>query len=113
MLYKNAENIFGTTTKKGIIERFEEKKEVKAVKAAGALLASAAGSWWGSKKKEEPVAEPKIEAASTTTTSQFALNEVSMVKPNDPTKFTDANIEELFNTVKGKPLTQLAVNLRE
>jgi len=28
-------------------------------------------------------------------------------------RFTDANIEELFNTVKGKPLTQLAVNLRE
>jgi len=118
MLYKQAENIFGTTTKKGIIERFEEKKEVKAVKAAGALLASAAGSWWGSKKKEEPV-EAKIAdtSATTSTTSKFELNEVSMVKPNDPSKVDDKGVEELFNNailpLKTKPLTQLAVNLRD
>ena len=50
-------------------------------------------------------------------TNKFETNEVSMVKPSDPTKVNDAGVEELFNSailpLKSKPLTQLAVNLRE
>lgn len=120
-LYKKAEDLLGTDKKKGVIERFEEKKEVKVVKAAGSFLAAKAGGFWGSsKKKEEPEQvptdqSPSGEKAKPVWTEDFRVdtaNGTSSIRPINASKVTDQKVEELLKDATLNGRTSLSAILR-